>query len=171
MSAVTSMIEEIKRVLDEIAAKYRDQLDVSDKEWTRCVLTNIGRVGQQKGYFVYADVRKDGRPVLNDGEWLFDLCWLNYSDDQNQKWLIRAPLVLECEWGSTKNITDDFQKLLLARADLRVMVFSGRTNSLTLKTAELLKTFTKKYTATSSDDHYLLCGWSGENRRFHFEHI
>ena len=163
------MIEEIKRVLDEIAAKYRDQLDVSDKEWTRCVLTNIGRVGQQEGYFVYAGVRKDGRPVFNDGEWLFDLCWLDYSDDN--KWLIGAPLVLECEWGSRKNITDDFQKLLLARADLRVMVFSGRSNSETVETTECLKTFTKKLAETCSDDHYLLCGWSGEDRRFHFEHI
>ncbi len=169
MSAVTTMIDEIKRVLNEIAAQNRVQLDVSDKLWTRCLLTKIGRVGQQKGYFVYADVREDGRPVFDDGEWLFDLCWLDYSDDK--KWLIGAPLVLECEWGSRKNITDDFQKLLLARADLRVMVFSGRSNSETVETTECLKTFIKKLADTSSDDHYLLCGWSREDRRFHFEHI
>ena len=67
------------------------------------------------------------------GEWLYDVTWLKYERQRDGlEWpataLIEAPLVAECEWGRGKNleyIVEDFEKLLLARADVRLMIFDG----------------------------------------------
>ena len=58
------------------------------------------------------------------GEWLYDVTALLYDiPDENS--FSRTVLVAECEWGNEENIMIDFQKLLLARADVRVMAFDG----------------------------------------------
>ena len=38
---------------------------------------------------------------------------------------VEAPLVAECEWGNKGGIEDDFEKLLLARAGVRMMIFGS----------------------------------------------
>ena len=60
--------------------------------------------------------------IADGREWLYDVTCLTYDDD---KFLSRAVLVAECEWGSEQDICDDSQKLLVANADIRVMVFDG----------------------------------------------
>ena len=54
------------------------------------------------------------------GEWLYDVSWLH-----GKRWLRSVPMVAECEWGNFGDIEDDFQKLLVPRASLRVMVCDG----------------------------------------------
>ena len=55
-------------------------------------------------------------------EWLFDVTGLLYDKDN---YISRTVLVAESEWGPELEILNDFEKLLLARADVRVMVFDG----------------------------------------------
>ena len=56
-------------------------------------------------------------------EWLYDVVWL----DTDGIGLIRAvPLVAEVEWGNEEDVWDDFQKLLAARAEERVMIFDEK---------------------------------------------
>jgi hypothetical protein len=81
-------------------------------------------------------------------------------------------LALECEWRMGQEIYD-FQKLLLARADHRVMVFQGnlqhRTNTIA-KMREGIKQFAK----SSAGDRYLFACWDREpsrssERNFYYE--
>ena len=50
---------------------------------------------------------------------LYDVTWLKHENDE----LVDAPLVAECEWGNKRDIEYDFEKLLLARAGVRLMIF------------------------------------------------
>ena len=87
---------------------------------TETVKNKLRQIGQGKfGCYVCAS----GVPRADYGEWLYDVTWLKYDCDGSS--LIDAPLVAECEWGNPGDIDDDFQKLLLARASVRVMIFGG----------------------------------------------
>lgn len=67
--------------------------------------------------------------VYKNAEWLYDLIWYTESADYL---LITCPLVMECEWSNKRKearripysgIKYDFQKLVIANADLRLMIF------------------------------------------------
>ena len=64
---------------------------------------------------------------VDGAEWLYDVTALLY-DIPVENCFSRTVLVAECEWGSQLEILNDFQRLLLARADVRVMVFDGTRN-------------------------------------------
>ena len=120
----------------EIMRAVRDGLDnlevddpKGDTEWTKAVKTKLCKIGREFGCKVGAG----GVDNLDYGEWLYDVTWLEYERESDDfKWpsaaLIKAPLVAECEWGRGNNlgyIVEDFEKLLLARADVRLMIFDG----------------------------------------------
>ena len=59
------------------------------------------------------------------GEWLYDLVWYTSKIDEatGVERTTSVPLVMECEWdASLASIALDFDKLLVANADLRVLV-------------------------------------------------
>jgi len=59
------------------------------------------------------------------GEWLYDLSWLVYQDERTHS-VVRFPLALESEWGtSTPHLHEDFLKLLTCRAEICVFVHQG----------------------------------------------
>ena len=110
--------------------KGLDSLEVgqswTDKGWTPAVKTKLCELGRKFGCKVGASGVDNPKPDY--GEWLYDVTWLEYERERDGlKWpataLIEAPLVAECEWGRGKNleyIVEDFEKLLLARADVRL---------------------------------------------------
>lgn len=69
-------------------------------------------------------------------EWLYDLHWYEENEDMPYQ-QTSFPLVVECEWGyrrpgckyedSYGAVKWDFQKLLVANSDLRLMIFKKRT--------------------------------------------
>ena len=62
---------------------------------------------------------------VDGAEWLYDVTALLY-DIPDENIFSGTILVAECEWRRIElEILNDFQKLLLARADVRVMVFDG----------------------------------------------
>ena len=95
-------------------------MGASSAEWTHEVKTALCVAGQKLGYWVCAAGVDDH--ASDSGEWLYDVTWLDYVGET----LISAPLVVECEWSaSLHDINYDFQKLLLARAAVRLMIFDG----------------------------------------------
>ena len=100
--------------------------DETNKVWTRKVKTELCRIGQSLGCSVYAS--GVGKPYQSGGEWRYDVTWLEYEckgDPWRRSVLSNAHLAAECEWGGPGEICDDFEKLLLARARVRVMIFDG----------------------------------------------
>ena len=99
------------RELEQELLKCPNQIPHTSTEWTRLVLTTLCDLGKRLGY--------TARAKNNGSEWLYDACWQQF-DDCNR--LISVPMVAESEWNPLQEVKYDFQKLLLARSAVRVMV-------------------------------------------------
>lgn len=103
---------------------------------TRFIKDKIALLGHHKfGYKVYANglsknlIQTEGG-IFKNREWMFDLHW--YTEGIDPYTTIQLPLVMECEWQQKdrrdrtiafSGIKYDFQKLLIANASLRLMIF------------------------------------------------
>ena len=104
-----------------------------------------------------------GVEEIDDGEWLYDVTCLLHDAD----YIKQIPLVAESEWKGPRGIYHDFQKLLLARADLRVMVFDGGYFPEEDK-FETLKPHIERCEVTEPGDAYLLAAWSKSKDAFEY---
>lgn len=85
-------------------------------KWTRETKNVLVALGHERRLTVRARTC-DG---ADGGEWLFDLCWR----DQDRPILRSVPLAAEIEWKPVLTSTlKDFQKLIVARAEHRLMLF------------------------------------------------
>ena len=145
----------------EIMRAVRDglnNLDVTVSEgspaWTKAVATKLCEIGRDFGYQVGAS-KVDG-PNRDWPEWLYDVTWLEYDSGGL---LVDAPLVAECEWGNFGNIKDDFEKLLLARVGVRLMIFDGNYEPGSKGIAERLAGMARKFNGSRAEDAWLLASW------------
>jgi len=100
---------------------------------------------------------------------LYDLAWAARTADGAP--VARLPLVLDSGWHSNRDeqIGADFQDLLLARADLRVMVFQQRKAAGVQLVMDALERQARAAATTNLGDRYLLCGYDWEDtKRFAF---
>jgi hypothetical protein len=92
----------------------------SFKPVTKTVKEVFGDLGKTLGYQVAAA----GYRCADEGEWLYDMVW--FTTDAGM--FIQQAMVLESEWGPggrvqhAAEVDDDFQKLVQARADVRVWI-------------------------------------------------
>ena len=152
--SVDQMIHQILKAIDEIEGQT-DRQQWTDKEWTRKIKTALCEVGKGNGYSVCAS---SVDTVTDHGEWLYDVCWLDY-DAVDGGWLRGMPMAAESEWGDMGAIEDDFSKLLVARASLRVMVCNGGClpdDTQGRATAERLQQSVGEYNGSRVGDTYLL---------------
>ena len=167
----------IREGLDEI----RPERAWGITEWTQAVkdtLYNIGHhrfgyhVGMTKGDLV-CEVDKDQPTPGPGGEFLYDVVWLEYGEDDRVRpsydlrhaLLVDAPLVAECQWGPIAGFTSnphdwgakkDFEKLLLSRAGIRLMICD---KSHWLGSAAVAKQFAKcvrAFNGSRPEDTWLL---------------
>jgi hypothetical protein len=82
---------------------------------TKSVKRIFGNLGNSLDFKVAAA----GFPKADEGEWRYDMVWYVLDNDGFQ---VRLPMVLECEWNPDFTIDTDFQKLVQARADVRVWI-------------------------------------------------
>ena len=90
------------------------------EDFTKLVLTALCKAGRYFEYKVWAS-RVDNEHK-SGGEWLYDVTWGEVDENQCLK---SIPLVAECEWGNAEAFLEDFEKLLVAKADLKIMVYSA----------------------------------------------
>lgn len=158
-------------ISDEIEGEIIQILEaISSKDWglwgkeerTQQIKERIGSIGENqkdKGWSVWAGECK----YRKHGEWLFDMTWLHYSGDI----LLSVPLVLESEWKRTiGDIMDDFQKMLLARADRRVMIFGAQTEKEGMNIVFKLKEQVERFERTEPSDQYIFAFWCDEAAKF-----
>jgi len=129
-----------------------------NKRWTREVKNAVGTVLKKKGYKVLASNFEQA-----DGpEWLFDLTGIKEKDG----YLKNIPLVLESEWRSRgrwreteevydDNILYDFRKLLVSRADHRVIVFEAESEEKEGKVVERLLHHVQNCRHSTEGDRYM----------------
>ena len=118
MSVNRKIMTDICHGLNEI----RHAEMTTNKRATRAIVTKLQEIDHRLNYRVGA---KGGKYGADWGEWLYDVTWFKYSDDQYHDHLVDVPLVAECEWsGKFSDVKDDFHKLLLARAGVRLMIYS-----------------------------------------------
>ena len=81
-------------------------------------------------------------------------------------------MVAECEWGNLGEITDDFQKLLLARAAVRVMVFDGgHLKGGAEAIANELYRWVGAFEDSRKGDTYLLAGYEEDDKDWWFRYF
>jgi hypothetical protein len=107
---------------------------------TRLIKDTLTLLGDRKlkgkdSYKVYShglslDLRQSQGGKYKNNEWLYDLHWYTEADEPYLP--LSLPLVVECEWNPRKRgvrkipysgIKYDFQKLLIANSELRLMIF------------------------------------------------
>ena len=154
----------------EAAAADLEKLPYTDDKWTRFIMTLLCKVGQDEKYYVCTSKADQA----DRSEWLFDLTWIKYDETQP----IKLGLVLECEWGVGREEADkkfdkieyDFQKLILARADLRCMIFWADDEAQARKDILRLLNQVQRFQMSEPGDNYLFCVVLGEERHFGFFH-
>ena len=102
------------------------------------------------------------------GDWLFDMTWYE-ADDEGQ--LLSLGLVMESEWGPYWNdVRFDFEKLLVADAPVKVMVFEEvRDVEGSAALFEKLKERVNAYKGIKVGHKYLFACFKGDTRGFEFE--
>ena len=147
-----NIIDAIQRGLDD--------LDVSMNEgsaaWTAAINTGLCRAGKELDLWVYAA----SCDAADGGEWLYDVTWLEYDGD----FLTAAALVAECEWSGLSHINEDFQKLLLARSRVRLMIFDGHHQPKTQAIVELLARQVRYFGRSRFDDVWLFAAWETDDK-------
>ena len=150
-----------------------NSLEVSKGEgprvWGRAVKTKLCEIGQGEfGCYVCASGVDE---AANHGEWLYDVTWLEYERDSLKSWpataLIEAHLVAECEWGNFEEIVYDFEKLLLAHARVRLMIFDHNWAGVGSKEiVERLAGKVREFNGSHAEDTWLLADWEQEDWSF-----
>ena len=144
-----------------------------DTEWTKAVKTELCEIGREFRFQVGAS--KVATENRDWSEWLYDITWLKYERGTAEcEWdnkLVDAPLVAECEWGNKGDIKDDFEKLLLARADVRLMIFTGSNQAKSEKIAERLARKVREFKGSRAEDAWLLAAWEGSNDDWSFRYF
>jgi hypothetical protein len=158
--------------VDQLETRVKKALTDLSLDWssnrgdrTRKVKNAVGRVAKESG-FKWAAAGCDADVVDENAEWMWDGgAWI----ENDSGWTIRQPLILESEWDrSDAGVKDDFQKLVVSRADLRLMVFQRATEPEAKLTMSVLECGAR-LSLSEPGDRYLMACWCDDRKNFVFE--
>jgi hypothetical protein len=126
---------------------------------------------------------KKRRGKFKNVEWLYDLHW--YSEVKNPTCykLLRMHLVVEYEWDWTRTdekkekdgkkdkygaIKYDFQKLLVANADLRLMIYRIADEARRSDLDEYFENVIENYHSLRSNSEFLFIAFDEKAKTFHY---
>ena len=150
-SKLTSVLKDLQR--EGPAGQW------NQKKWTQELKSRLAELGSELGYAVYTS----STPRATGGEWLFDVTWIEASEG----YLLGLPLVLECEW-SPDGASHDFQKLLIARAERRVMILASKSDQGPQGAIEALIEEVDHCKLSTYGDRYLFACWHEPEEQFTF---
>ncbi|MXW79535.1 MAG: hypothetical protein F4Z57_11250 [Gemmatimonadetes bacterium] len=161
----------VNRIVAEFRKVEREAPALGRPDWTIEVKTILCKLGRELGYTTWATgVLAD---YCDGKEFLYDASWLVIDNCERT---ISCLMVAECEWDNLGEVEYDFQKLLLARSKVRVMVYdAGPANEeYQEEICDRLREHVGTFNGTEGDT-YLLIGWLHENTekgfRFQFHRI
>ena len=164
------------RLIQSVQEAFEKEIrDMKFSEMTRRLFSKLDCLGKE----LCADVRhgpKRRREKNLNWEFLYDVCFFKPRDKDEQGYFIpktplkQALIVLECEWNRSNKKQDilyDFSKLLLARAELRVLVFYTTISSKDFDcTMQDVKALIAAFEQGDEEDRYLICGIGSQCLRF-----
>ena len=185
MSGKLDIMHAIREGLDGVEFPHNDTF----KGWTGLVLRKLCDIGQRQ-FRCYVCTNKTHAPEAECGEWLYDMTWLEYTGHnigqaESAGWLVDAHLVAECEWASNGpnrvgQVEDDFSKLLLAYAGVRLMVFYDWKSTWDREDinnaedmADNLAEQVRRFNGLRAEDAYLLAvlGWDDSGQVLGFKYF
>lgn len=149
----SAIVESFKTLPGRIGSGQRDRV------WTRQLKDDIGTLGERHGWTICTGGFKD----RFEAGWLYDLIWYDEADGH----LSEVYLVLESEWGRSRlQIKYDFEKLLLAKSTIKVMVF--QTNNVEIEALfKYLEDGIRSFPLLQSrDETYLLLAFNNDHFEF-----
>ena len=147
--------------------QQKDLSDWNTERWTKAVLTAMCATGRKLECTVGASPRFVSAKHRDGGEWLYDATWCSHDDDG---WFKAVELAAESEWSSLERIEEDFQKLLQARATIRVMVFdAGQCDGGADAIAERLCKHVRAFRGTKGDS-YVLIAYAEDEESWWFDY-
>jgi len=159
------------QLLREIYATFRSMpetikeggLGNSNTVWTRQVVRDFKQLGYKWGYWVCPD------PNQMTGAWLYDVSWYRtngYGHAEGYQVLVEVSLVLESEWSRHwADIRYDFEKLLQAKAGIKVMVFEQCDETVEVISEKLVASI-RAFGRHDPDECYVLAGFNHDPRGF-----
>ena len=116
MTHLNTLEVEIANAIIEFEKEAHVAHITGNGNWTNGIKKRLGELGCSKGFKV-CDSHCD---CLFEPEWLYDLIW--YIENSSVK-LNHIPLAVESEWDlHDDGIKYDFEKLLIANAELKLMI-------------------------------------------------
>jgi hypothetical protein len=158
----------VPSTIEQITDRLKALPEVSGRSnWTSHVKVTFIELAAQQGYKVCASVPEEVREnvkvkyphCLEWGEWLYDLVWYSEQDSGMQEpFTTSVPLVMECEWDiGIPALALDFNKLLVANADLRVMVCGCYEDGQAAVIRKYCERAVQAYEQGRPGDNFLLC--------------
>ena len=158
-------------MLNEICTELHAVFDQSKNNWTRDegtreVKSALCRACRNFDADLGISANGVASGLADAREWLYDVS-AQYYDDDDGEYLNRSALAAECEWSGERSIRYDFQKLLIARADLRLMVFDGTKSPGYRDIFLKLARYICRCTHTEVGDAWLFAAWTPERFVYH----
>lgn len=144
-----------------VVERHDDVTALGDRPWTSGVKAALRDVGHDNGFKVAAA----GCAQVENGEWLFDVVWYEAGEAH---WSLKSlPLVAESEWNPHFDaIAWDFEKLLVAKAALKLMVFQQPSALQIDETFAKLSRMVDQFSPRMPSEKYLLAGYCIGEREF-----
>ena len=120
---IEHLYHELQQRLNALAIQEnaRENGEWSSQRWNSEIKGVLVQLGRKYGYQICTTGLPDG--IKSDwNEWLYDVVWLKADDDSRWR-MHEVGLVAEIEWQGREDAWEDYQKLHVAKADVRVMVY------------------------------------------------
>ncbi len=136
-----------------------------DTWWTNQIKSILVAIGRSNQFMVAcAGVASD------HCEWKYDLMWWEETDEGGRCKLTNVPLVVESEWNLRLHaIQYDFEKLIVARAERRMMVFNVFRPDDARNYIDFLKSIVISYKLSQVNDRYIFAVWIQSTKEFYFD--
>lgn len=129
----------------------------SRRVWTSKIIDRLSHLAKQFSF--------------NAEWWLYDLCWSQMTRNESASgYLVRLPLVVECEWTPSPEMDGDFQKLVQARAEHRLWVFRADTAEDVASYFTACREQIAQFKGSLVGDRYLFAGIDRTSKEFRFDH-
>ncbi|SCY84339.1 hypothetical protein [Desulfoluna spongiiphila] len=165
---MTLNIEEIISTIHKTGCSLENKSEHKNGPWTHAIKQSVAdyiRKNDESLSICIGDSQIDNKDC---GEWLYDISAVRLTEDNHH--LISVELIIESEWGNVDEIIHDFQKLLQARSQHKVMIFQDTSAPYYSIFVELEKQVALYQDAESGEEYHLLC-WKNKDPDHGFQWV